>query len=298
MSGFPPGPPGAAIPFHSLGDQDTTSMLRPQLQTSSANPMPLPNIAPRPLPQEDSPALNLIHGMAGHGIPGDPYDTSGHQWNGQQYPQHVPTYLHQQYSAHRGPWDGNPGIVDAQQPPRYFPLSTARPGFRQPGTGGSDSGVDMTFTDPASESGQGSDWAQSSTCSQTPAQAYVGHGRYGPTPPTSGGSASSIPNSVPLQQESPQSWAGSILHGAEGERPPLALPPAMRRNPELADAPTSREGASSLGENGRGMSAAYLPADNVVSTPASVLVLMRLEQVLLPLKEWIRAIFLFPCIPP
>lgn len=255
-------PLGPGAQFHSLPDHDPTATQRPPSQTNSANQIPLPAIAPRPLPQGGHLGQDSFHGLVGRGMPGDSYDPYGYSFDSQQYPQHVSPYLQQNFPAHRGQWDGNPGTVNAEQPSMSFPTSAAPPGFRKPGAGESDSGVDMTFTDPASESGPASDWGQSSTSSQTPRQAYTSHPRYGTTPPTSGGSGSSIPQSTRVKQESPQSGGISFPHGYEGGKPSFALPRATLGNPSSADEKKilAMNGASWHGSKGRGKSGPSIAA--------------------------------------
>lgn len=229
---------------------------RSSAQNMPANQIPLLPIAPRPLPRGVHHGLDSLPGLAGPGMPGDPYDSSDFRVDGQQYPQQVFPYGPQNLPPHRSQWDGDSGTVNVEQPPMLFPISAASPTFIKPGAGESDSGVDMTFTDRASESGQASDWGQSSTSSQPPVQAYTLHSRYGTTPPTSGGSGSNIPQSARLKQESPQPGARSFLYGYEGAESSLVRPHAMLGYPPSAGGTQNwdENGASWPGSNGHGMS--------------------------------------------
>lgn len=239
-----------------MADQDPTATQRPSPHNMPANQMPLLAIAPRPLPRGGHYGMDSLPGLVGSAIPGDAYDSFGYSLDGQPYPQHVFPYWQQNIPAPRSQWDGDPGAVNAEQPPLFFPTPTAPLNVRQPGAGESDSGVDMTFTDRASESGQASDWGQSSASSQTPGQAYTRYSRYGNTPPTSGGSGSSIPQSTRLKQESPRPGAKSFPRGYEGGESWFAQPPAVLGNPSSADGTKNldQNGASWLGSNGHGMS--------------------------------------------
>lgn len=215
-------------------------------------------------------ALDSYHGMAGHGVSGDSYGSYGSSNDGQQYPQHISPYLQPNFPLHQSQWDGDPGSVTADHAPAFSSPSTARPSYRKQGASENDSGVDMTFTDRARESGQGSDWAQTSTSSQTPKQAYASHGTYATTPSTGGGSGSSVPRSTGWKHGGPQSEAGSFPHGSEGARPSFALPHAILGDALSADGPTrpDRNGASWLESKGRGMSRPTVPAEAIVSIAA------------------------------
>lgn len=253
-----------------MADQDPTGMQRLSPQHMPANQIPLLAIAPRPLPRGGHHASDSLQGLAGSGMPGDSYDPYGYSLDGQHYPQHVFPHLQQNLPAHRSQWDGDPGTVNAEQPPTLFPPSTAPPSFRKPGAGGSDSGVDMNFTDRASESGQASDWGQSSSSSQTPGQPYTRHPRYGTTPPTSGGSGFSIPQSTRLKLESPPPGGRSFPHGYEGGESSFTRPHAVLGNPSSADGTNNldQNGASWLGSNGHGMSRPSVTVEFLLSIVA------------------------------
>lgn len=229
---------------------------RPSAQIMPANQIPLLPIAPRPLPRGVHPGVDSFNGLPGAGMPGDSYDSSGFRVDGQQFAQHVFPYVPQSLPAERSQWDGDLATVNGEQRPILFHTSTAPPSFRKPGAGESDSGVDMTFTDRASESGQASDWGHSSTSSQTPGQAYSRHTRYGTTPPTSVGSGSSILPYTRLKQESPQPGATSFPYGYESAEPASARPHARLGYPPSAGGIQNldHDGFSWLGSNGHGMS--------------------------------------------
>lgn len=271
---------------------------RPSSQNMPANQIPLLAIAPRPLPRGAHHGLDSIHGLAGSGVLGDSYDSSDFRLDGPQHPQHVFPYVPQNLPAHRSQWDGDPRAVHIEQPPTLFPTSTAPPNFRKLGAGESDSGVDMTFTDRASESGQASDWGQSSTSSQTPGQTFAGHPRLGTTPPTSGGSGSSIPQSTRLKQESPQPGARSFPYGYEGAESLLGGPHAMLGNPSSAGGIQNldQNGASWLGSNGHGMSKRTVVVESLLPVAAGIFVLTWFQQAPFPPKQWIRIFFLLRCI--
>ena len=215
-------------------------------------------------------AVDSLHGIAGHGVPGDSYEPYGSSNDGQQHPQHISPYLQQNFPLHQSQWDGNPGAVAADFAPAFSSPSTARPSFRKQGASENDSGVDMTFTDRALESGQASDWAQTSTSSQTPKQAYASHETYATTPSTGGGSGSSIPRSTGWKHGGPQAEGGSLPHASEGARPSFALPHAILADASSADGPKrlDRNGAPWLESKGRGMSRPTVPAEAIVSIAA------------------------------
>lgn len=252
---------------------------RPSSQNMPANQVPLLAIAPRPLPRGVHHGVDSLDGLAGSGMPPDSYDFSDFRTDfrvdGQQFAQHVFPYVPQNLPPDRSQWDGDPGTVNVEQPPTFFHPPNAPPSFLKPGAGESDSGVDMTFPDRASESGQASDWGHSSTSSQTPGQAYNRRSRYGTTPPTSGGSGSSIPPYTRLKQESPQPGARSFPYGYEGAESSWARPHALLAYPTSAGGMQNLDenGVSWLGSNGHGMSDASAAVESLVSIAAEILVL-------------------------
>lgn len=297
MSGFPPAgglQHGAGAHFHSLGERDTVAMQRPPLQTNSVNQAPLPAIAPRPSVQDDHLGLDPVHGMAGPGILGDSYDSYSYQYGGPKYPQDTSPLLQQNFPAHQGQWIANQVALDTEQPLRYFPSTTARPGFRKPGTGESDSGVDVSFPDRASESGPASEWGQSSTSSQTPGQAYTGRGGDGTTPPASAGLNSNIPRSIRWKQESPPLWGSPIPLGSEAS---YALPRAIMSNSSSTDEPPQMSTGSVpwLGNQVRGRFKKSVPACGILYHRLDM-VLMRWKQVSCKRKKRVSIRSLSPCI--
>ena len=229
---------------------------RPSSQNMPTNQMPLLAIAPRPLQRGIHHGVDSLNGLAGSGMPADSYDSSGFRVENQQFAQHVFPYVPQNLPPDRSQWEGDPGTMNGEQHQTPSHTSIAPPIFIKPGAGESDSGVDMTFTDRASESGQASDWGHSSTSSQTPGQAYSRHSRYGTTPPTSGGSSSSIPPYTRLKQESPQPGNRSFPYGYESAESALARPHALLAYPPSAGGIQNldHDEASWLGSNGHGMS--------------------------------------------
>lgn len=116
-------------------------------------------------------------GMAGRGVPGDPYNPYGFANESQQYPHNdLPPHVQQHCPPRGASLDMNQDPYSYERNIRGYMGPASHPPFPTQGTSESDSGIEMN------QPGLSSDWSQSSVSSNAPSMAYAGQGRYGANP--------------------------------------------------------------------------------------------------------------------
>lgn len=197
------------------------------MQSSAANQIPLPVIAPRPLPLGDQMGSNPMAGMAGRGVSGDPYLPCGFAYESQPYPHNdLSPHVQRSFPPREASRDINQDPYGHERNILGFVGSASHPPYPNQGTSGSDSGIDMN------QPGLSSDWSQSSASSNAPSAAYAGHGRYGASPTFSSISAAS--KADPASQiiyinhppeSGPDHWTTPVPNGYHDQWQPAIIPP-------------------------------------------------------------------------
>lgn len=167
-------PQGTPTQFHPLSGRDPAASQYAGMQSGAANQIPLPVIAPRPLPQDDQMGSSSMVGMAGRGVSGDPYNPYGFAYESQSYPHNdLPPPVQHSFPPREASRDMTQDPYSREWNVRGYTGPMEPQPFSNQGTSESDSGIDMNQPGPPS------DWSQSSAPSNAPSVAYAGHGSYG-----------------------------------------------------------------------------------------------------------------------
>ena len=144
--------------FQPLSSQDEASSQFGRQQVPSGIQIPLPNIAPRPSNQEDQAAMQAMGVTMNQRLPAGSYGYSGFSADGQTYTSSdLPPRMRQHFDRQGNSYDGGLITPKSERSIGAVAESPSYPLFQHyQSTGGSDSGIDMTFP------GLPSDWSQSS----------------------------------------------------------------------------------------------------------------------------------------